>query len=306
MIDLRLAVTDQVVGDQPVKIKCREHNDKTASLAVYADNINCYGCGFHLELEGSGLPGHVDPLAYLLKVEDASDVAYKYTNESLDRYRERAAQEARRDPLPQSLATIYNAVLNTSRRHRREWFFARGLSRECINDSAVLLGHDGTRFVIPVFDKDGNLITLRYRLDPDYNDERDIAKHKYLGLKGRNGLYIYPEQLVSNLPAYPHFKGALVICEGELDALRLWEAQVPAVSVTNGAGQVEKLPAIIHEHFPFVQALYIATDQDEAGEEAAKRTAAAAEKLGYTTQRLRWKEGKDVTEALQLGQHFEL
>ena len=31
MIDLRLAVTDQVVGDYPVLIKCREHNDKTPS-----------------------------------------------------------------------------------------------------------------------------------------------------------------------------------------------------------------------------------------------------------------------------------
>ena len=307
MIDLRLAVTDQVVGDQPVKVKCREHNDKTASLAVYSDHLHCFGCGFHLDLDQdkdgiacAQLDGHRDPLAYLLKVEDASGIAAKYTNESLDRYREKTAQEARRDPLPASLATIYNAVLGTQRHERLDWLYARGLTLETINDPDVLLGHDGTRFVIPVFDKDRHLVALRYRLDPAYNSQRDIDRCKYLGMKGRNGLYVYPEPLLTTLPLL-YDPTTLVVTEGELDALRLWQEGMPAVAVTNGAGQVEKLPRMLYDQLSFVRTLIIATDQDEAGEEAYRRTKHAAECLDFTVKRLRWEEGKDVTEALQLG-----
>ena len=114
MMDLRLAVDDQVVGDNPVKVKCREHNDKTASLAVYADHLHCYGCGFHLEMGDATIPGHVHPLGYLLGIsgDEVEKVASRYTNEALDRYRDKAAQEARMDPLPRSLAKIYNKVLN--------------------------------------------------------------------------------------------------------------------------------------------------------------------------------------------------
>ena len=86
------------------------------------------------------------------------------------------------------------------------------------------------------------------------------------------------------------------ICEGELDALRLWQEGRPAVSVTNGAGQVEKLPALLKAQYPLITHLCIATDQDEPGEEAAERTKKVAEALGFTTFRWHWKEAKDVTE----------
>jgi hypothetical protein len=296
MIDLRLAVTDQVVGDCPVKIKCREHKDPAASFCIYADNLHCYGCGFHLNLSGAGLPGYRDPLAYLLGIsdEEVAKVASKYTTESIDRYRTRTAEEASRDPLPRSLAKIYNKILNgAARSHRQDWFYARGLKMDTINDPDVLLGHDGIYFVIPVFDKDRNLLSLRYRMDPEYCSEQDIAKHKYIGMKGRNGLYLYPEVLLTNKDP------EAIICEGELDALRLWQDGRQAVTVTNGAGQVEKIPGILKQQYPHITKLVIATDQDEPGEEAAQRTLKAAKVLGFEATRMRWSEGKDVTEWLQ-------
>ena len=159
MIDLRLAVTDQVVGDQPVFVKCREHNDKQrGNLAVYADGLYCFTCHFQLQND------RIKALAYLLGTseQEAARSADRYTNEALDRYRERASQESRMDPLPRSLATIYNKVLNgPERRHRREWFYERGLTLETINDPDVLLGHDGLHFVIPIFDRNRNLVSLR-------------------------------------------------------------------------------------------------------------------------------------------------
>ena len=185
MIDLRLAVTDQVVGDYPVKVKCREHNDKTASMGVYADHLHCFGCGFHLSFEA---PMLVNPLGYLLGISDdeVEKVSSRYTNESIDRYREKAAQESRMDPLPRTLAIIYNKMLNGPLRvHRKQWFYDRGLTDRTINDEDVLLGHDGTRFVIPVFDRNRNLVSLRYRMDPEYCTEQELHKHKYIGHEGQ-------------------------------------------------------------------------------------------------------------------------
>lgn len=291
-VDLRLAVSEDVVGDYPIKIKCREHNDKVGSLAVYRDHIHCYGCGF-----GEGRGNALYALAYLLRLDLASAVeqAPKYTVESLDSYRERAAEESRRDPMPGSLATIYHEVLRGRRQYRLTWLYDRGISDRTIDDH--LLGHDGVRFVLPVFDQRGNLVSLRFRRDDLYAEE---SSPKYMGTKGRNGFYVYPEaHIAAQQPE------ALALCEGELDALRLWQEGIPAISATNGAGQAPKVVAYVREHFPSVTHLIIATDMDEPGREAARLAATAATKLGFTGDILEWENGdgsaKDVSEALKVG-----
>lgn len=289
-IDLRLVVTDSPVGDYPEKIKCREHNDKSASLAVYRDNLHCYGCGFNM-----GVSRVLNALAYLLKIEpsEAVKIAQRYTVEELDAYRERASQEARRDPLPGSLAAIYHETLMTGRRRqRKDWLYARGLTDETLERFQI--GHDGLRFTIPVYSAEGSLVAIRFRRDDAY----DETGPKYLGVKGRNGLYLYPEHVIDPSLGY------LVVCEGELDAIRLRQEGVQAVTLTNGAGQTPKLPAIIKEKYPHVVVLLIATDQDEPGQEAARLTERAALEAGFDALglgRITWEGGKDVTEALQLG-----
>lgn len=297
-VDLRLAVEEDVIGDYAVKIKCPQHKDKVRSLAVYPDHLHCFGCGFHLNLwpgPASSTPlNDQNPLAFLLGKtnEEAIALAPKYTNATLDAYRERAATEARRDPMPGSLALIYNEILLTGRRQQRaDWLKARGLTVWTIHGN--YLGHDGMRFVIPVYDAEENLITLRYRRDDDYCEE---TTPKYSGVKGRNGFYIYPEQLIAR--AQPE---TLVLCEGELDALRLWQERIPAVTATNGAGQAPKVIAAIKERYPCVKSFIIATDMDEPGQEAAQVAADAAVTAGYQVGRIEWTLGKDVTEALQLG-----
>lgn len=287
-IDLRLAVSDDVVGDYPRHIRCREHNDKQrGNLAVYRDHLHCFVCGWH---ESRTLAG----LAYLLKLEltEAAKVAERYTAASLDGYRERTALESRRDPLPGSLASIYHGVLYQQRRARVRWLHARGLSDVTLAHFQV--GHNGTHFVIPVHDREGRLIALRLRRDDLYNDEKTA---KYLGLKGRNGCYFFDErELVRSAPA------TVVVCEGEFDTMRLWQEGIPAVTVTNGAGQLPNLPRMLRESFPFIRRLIVAADMDEPGREAAQLTELAAIAQGFeAVATLTWSEGKDVSEAFQLG-----
>src|SRR5579859_5663587 len=147
-VDVRLAVTDDPVGLLPYKIQCREpdHRDSEHSMAVYREGIQCFGCG-------KAIQRRMEALAYLLygsenQWREAIKVAAKYTRESLDTYRDRVGLEARRDPLPDSLATSYQRFLREGRAHRMQWLSDRGLDLQTID--RFTLGHDGTRFTIPI------------------------------------------------------------------------------------------------------------------------------------------------------------
>lgn len=301
-IDLRLAVTDSPVGEQPEMVKCPQHDDATQSLAVYFDHLHCYGCRIHLTRR-------LESLALLLDctVSEAGRVAGKYTGASLDAYRQRVTKQATVDPLPRGLAIAYVTLLHTARANRKEWFSARGIDLE--KAAEFYLGHDGTRFVIPIFDKDDRLLTLRFRRDDVYETSyfdarrgKEVAIPKYSGMRGRNGLYLFPEWHIDlEEPEY------LVVVEGELDAVRLWQEGIPAVSTTNGAGQVHRTPALLRDRFPSVTSLFIATDKDEPGIEASKQTVVEGRRLGFRVTEVGWDPawGKDVTELYLHGHTLE-
>lgn len=293
-IDLRLAVTDLVVGDLPLHIRCPDNIhkarigklDRQSSMAVYPDHLHCFGCNYHEN-------DWYESLAVLLGKtrEEAQAEASRYTSEAVDAYRDRVEVETKAEPLHPALADIYHTILTTGpRKHRRAWLNDRGLSDETID--LYQLGHDGQRFVIPVYGFEGELLTFRYRRDDEYLDDK---YPKYCGQAGRNGLFLYP------LPGDIEALDTLYICEGEFDALLMNQLRRPAITATNGAGQAHKLPAIIHEKWPHIKHLIIATDQDEAGQEAARVTMQAATDLGFTSERLTWEAGKDVTDAVKLG-----
>lgn len=301
MLDLRLALPDDVqhlaVGDTPIKVKCPDSEhvarlgkvDKTQSLAVYPDHLHCYGCNLHIAYPGDpSLPTNRNALAVLLGTssEEAEKAAFRYTAERLDAYRERAAVEARRDPLPMGLAAAYHAILTAERASRQPFLLGRGLTGKTLEKA--LIGHNGFQYTIPVFAASGDLLTIRLRRDDEYGTKRP----KYMGLPGRNGLYLYGEKWLAKAKRTQQ----VVITEGELDALLLWQEGIAAVSATNGARQAEKVPALIRELRPDITHLVIATDQDEPGAAAAEQTIRAATALGFTTKRATWSEAKDVSE----------
>lgn len=317
-VDIRLAVTDAPVADLPFKIRCREKQhaakDHEASLAVYRDHIHCYGCGFK---EGCG--NRLYALAYLLgvSVSEARKLAPKYTEKQLDAYRERVRESVRRDPLPNALATVYQGMLLPLgvRAERRSWLYARGLVDWMIE--RAVLGHDTTRFTIPYFAPNRDLRTssvrpdilqtIRFRRDDFYfctcgaaaRGEREEHEEdcevtdqaKYMGMYKRNGLYLYPEQFLSR-----DYRDWVVVCEGEFDALRLWQENIPAVTVPNGAGNLKHLPALLRESYPRLRRFYIATDMDEAGHEAGENLQAVLTNQGFDATKAEWRGAKDITE----------
>lgn len=283
MLDLRLAVTDSPYGDAAVKVTCPVHNDPSASLAVYPDNIHCYGCGFHRN-------NLDEALAILLGITPAEAF------ERLDSLQGAYVAQAKVDlpPLPTGKARMYHRFLREQMSQRLEWLYARGLTDATIDEA--LLGHDGFRFTIPVFDQHNQLVTLRFRKDDTVPDDEGERTPKYSGMKGRNQLYLYGANWLAG--------DTVIVTEGELDALRLWQTGLCAVSATNGAGRTARVPALLRELSEQVDTIVAATDADAAGDKAAVQTAKAAEEVGCRVKRLRWLEGKDVTEALCKGSEF--
>lgn len=306
-VDIRLAVTDSPPpGNLPVQINCRfpGHKDDTASLAVYPGHLCCYGCG-------KAIRKRMEALAFLLGwyktlsngdlVTDwrrAIGVAEKYIVESLDAYRERAAENARLDPLPRAIARAYSNMLLGRRQHRLVWLYERGLTGETIWNFEI--GHDGTRFTIPFLNEVGQLLTIRFRRDDYYGlttwDDRPLPK--YSGIAGRNGLYLFGGWLLQ--PEHVD----VVVCEGELDAVRLWQEGIPAVSPTNGAGNLKHVARLLEAH-PQVRHLWIAADMDDPGYVGAKEL--IRNERGLEAHRLDWpcEWGKDVTELYLSGHRLE-
>jgi DNA primase len=292
-VDVRLAVTDQPYRDLPWMIRCRQpgHRDSEYSMAVYRNHVCCYGCGFRIDRR-------MEALAYLLHLSVVG--AIKRAAEFYE-HEPPAKEEKRLRPLSPALAGVYQGLLWTGRRDRLSWLRQRGLSDEIIK--AAQLGHDTTRFTIPVFDQIGRLVTIRFRRDDLYGvkwwDSRNHVLRKlpkYSGPARYNEVCLYP---VLD-PSHRH----VFVTEGELDALRLIQEGYHAVTVTNGAGQMSRLFELLPSQ---IEMIYLVGDQDAVGRRATHELFIEAIKRGYRVAMANWDLawGKDVTDLYLSGHSLE-
>jgi len=192
--------------------------------------------------------------------------------------------------IPESLVETYHTWLTNGRfSHRKEWLLGRGLTEDTIY--RLKLGHSLSGFVIPVYDVLGRLRQVRFRRDDYYHTDEDghidESSPKYWGIAGANDPTFY---LGANL-----FQGGPVyLCEGELDAARLYQEGLAAVSSTNGARAIT--PAMVTA-LGRANRVYICYDQDPAGQEGARRVV----NLLPTAITVSWdiRLGKDITDLLK-------
>ncbi len=199
-------------------------------------------------------------------------------------------------PLNPADVGVYEELLWTVRKPRLEWLYARGLTEAGIR--AAHIGHNGSAFVIPIFGAGGTLATLRYRRDDYYgvfvDEYRDREIPKYKRKRGCNQPILYPQPWIEQCAE--RGDTFIYIVEGELDAVRLMQDNLPVATMTNGAGNIARLPRML-QLYPF-QTLIIIGDQDEPGRNASALSAAAALEGGYSVHRLFFEE-KDVTDFLK-------
>lgn len=287
-IDLRalIAPGKPIRGDKPVTgIKCFMHHETQGSLAVFRDGCYCFGCGHRMTtLEWIAMQEGIDIESRFIDVVNVAAEKYAGMLKVLPRTLEKKEIAAVLEPMSPNLAMAYHSQLGS----KRDWYRARGLSDIVIDE--MQLGHTGRAFSIPVWSASGQLQTIRYRRDDALRSDGP----KYWGTEGRNPVWLFNEKALSFTSLKPN-DFVVAICEGELDALRLWQEGIAAVSATNGAGAFDEAFVPM---FRLVRQVLVCLDQDEPGQENAVRV---AKMFRSKAKIVKWdlQEGKDVTEYLK-------
>ena len=136
----------------------------------------------------------------------------------------------------------------------RQYLNGRGIADSVID--LHLLGWNGERITIPIFDREGRLKFFKLAKDPE--DQSDSPK--MLTTPGAHAeLYGWERVLVKPCQ--------IVICEGEFDRLALESTGIAAVTSTAGASGFRVEWAETLKEIPEV---YVCFDRDDAGQKGAQ------------------------------------
>jgi twinkle protein len=139
---------------------------------------------------------------------------------------------------------------------------------------------NGSVAVLPYY-KDKVLVNVKYR---------NIADKKQMWTEKDAEPVLFGRDLIED-------HSALIICEGEYDAMALWEYQLEAVSIPMGAGNHDWL-ANEWDFIDNFKIIYLVFDKDVSGIDGAKELAT---KIGIWKCRLVELPGKDANECLKNG-----
>jgi len=160
----------------------------------------------------------------------------------------------------------------------------RGISIEAINHFKIGLkiGKDGGRWLSIPHCAGGKLVNVKYRSLPP-------AKKTFRRIEGCKSILFNMDALEGQEEVY--------LCEGELDAVTLWDQGIKnVVATTTGAGGLD--PEWI-DQLSKVMKIYVCYDPDEAGQKGARE---AARRLGYDRCfNVLLPEGQDVNDLFKDG-----
>jgi len=307
-VDVRLALGTPH-GNEALRMTCPAYihqarigqEDSKQSLAVYRDNLQCYGCNWHVSRRYAAL-------AFVLGYWDGLTGEHAGVMRAKERLAEftsnrPAPSNPVREPYvpeidPYAADAFHMFLLSSHMRGRLAWLrWSRGLTLETIR--RFKFGHSSTHFTLPIYDAVGKLSTIRYRADTQFIDEYDKDYRKYTGTYGHNNPILYPLHLFGG----KSFIKELVLTEGEYDAAVANQFGMPALTVTNGSGQVPRIFEMLCSQLPclIVGRFILAFDQDGSGNDASSKLATILEECGQEWVRARWPHGKDLCEFFAKG-----
>lgn len=165
---------------------------------------------------------------------------------------------------------------------------------------------DGKRFVydkqlaisLPWFNHDGALVAVKYRfIEPHTYTDKDGKEQK--GKDGNGVRFTSRGQIDGNVFGWQALRGAaqcnvLIICEGEMNALSLWQAGRGAVDVlsTGSEATTKRLPPVVVELAKGYQHKIVWADKKEIADAAALQIGAAS--MGSP-------KGQDANDLLKAG-----
>jgi DNA primase len=155
-----------------------------------------------------------------------------------------------------------------------------------------LLGWNGQRITIPIFNRQGELAFFKLARDP----EDPVLAPKMLATPGSYA-ELYGWEVLASEPKQ------VIICEGEFDRMVLEEKGFLAVTSTGGAGTFRSEWAKAFESIPNV---YLCYDNDEAGRMGASRVAELIPHAKVVELPAEVREAGDVTDFfVRLGKSHE-
>lgn len=274
--DLRTFLAEPPFYDGYVRVYCPQHGDHNrASAALYAENLYCYTCGLWM--------GRLPTLKLIQDgtLRAAGTVVGGGQHNAKARY------------LPLSLASGYHQLLLTRYEDRIQWLLDRSITLDAIR--RFQLGHTGRAFTIPVVvppldtlgERLPRLAALKFRLDPAKDLCTDgCTCDKYWGTAGSNsGVLFDPLHVLRSGEASARYRGtqAVVLTEGELDAVVLAQHGIPACSSISGSQDTRCLEGIQGAD------VTLCYDQDTAGLAGAEKVADFLRKQGNTVGVVRWR-----------------
>jgi DNA primase len=162
----------------------------------------------------------------------------------------------------------------------RQYLNARGIADPVID--LHLLGWNGRRITIPIFDREGCLAFFKLAKDPD--DQGDTPK--MLASPGSRAELYGWERLRAKPPR-------IVMCEGEFDRLVLEGQGIAAVTSTGGARVFRTAWA---KDFDSIEQVYVCYDRDAVGRAGALRVAELIPQAKVVELPAEVGEGGDVTD----------
>lgn len=161
------------------------------------------------------------------------------------------------------------------------WLKSRGITDAAIEAYRVGASKDGRAVVFPHW-RDGSMVNFKIR---------DCADKKRMMTFPGGEPCLWGWQVIDAN------QRSIVICEGEIDAMTLWQCGIPAVSVFSGVSNLGWIEAD-HDHIERFSDIVLCMDMDDAGKAAARKI---AERLGLDRCRIAKLPHKDANDCLKAG-----
>lgn len=163
----------------------------------------------------------------------------------------------------------------------QEYFASHSLDSEYLK-KAFGVTWDDNKIIIPIYDEDGKLAYCKFR---HLNPERGSAKFSFE--KGGHPALFCAHKIAKH--------SSVVLCEGEPDAMRLWQDKIPAVTGTGGVSTFSKKMAELLAG----KTVYLCLDNDKAGQSEVEKYCEILEENQVKVKIMSLPEGvKDVSEYL--------
>lgn len=203
-------------------IYCPFHGENSPSCIINPTTYRCFGCG-----------ENGDSIDFLVKVHDYSIHDIITSDDFADYLLDGGEENVINNSVKNKVSSLNQRTVDQyhhqliGRKDKHKYLHDRGIDSttiDCANlgwgKPAGFAHYYAARYTIPVYDENNNLITMRYRIDPEFSS---YPEPKYIGHPNTES-YLYNSAII-------HTVSDIVIVGSELDAAFLYHRYgIPAIA----------------------------------------------------------------------------